>query len=338
MVIGHQRQINYLSRVLKRGTLAHAYLFHGPEAVGKKTVALEFARALLCRVSPKALGGCGQCQDCRQVEAASHPDLLMLGRERLLVPEELKREIGIQNIHELQRLLAFSSWRGGRKVAIIDGAEDLSHDAQTALLKILEEPDERTCFLLITPAAEALLPTVRSRSVAIGFTTVGGDEIQPLLASVAKARRSSLLAWAEGRPGVLMRLIQDKKFFEEFRASRARLKEILSAGLGQQFVFSEKNAREPGMLEALLEFMIRKLSGELYASLHFVECGVHAALDGSPARAATGEDNRLLALASLLTTLLQKLYLVETTAVNRRLLCDSVFFDLHLLSPSSSSA
>ncbi len=323
MLVGHERNVRYFKRVLANGTLAHAYLFHGPEGVGKKTVALALARSLLCTAEPARWGGCspspvlpgktgeGQCEDCHLVEELRHPDLIALSIDTPLIVEE-GRGIGIKNIHELTRRLALSAWRGGQKVVLIDGADALSRDAQAALLKRVEEPDARTIFFFITAVPDLLLPTVRSRSVAIGFSAGEADDLAPLVIKLPLARQRLLLALAQGRPGVLMRLAGDKDFFEEFCRQEGAYPKILDADLALQFDFSEKASREPEALDSFLNYLIRRKRAEL-----------HDALSAS-------DPGKSLAAGIFLASILEKLSLVRNTNVNRRLILDSIFVALAL--------
>ncbi|MDP3727410.1 MAG: AAA family ATPase [bacterium] len=338
MIVGHTRNIRYFETVLAKGTFAHAYLFHGPEAVGKRTVALAVAQALLCSGMPRnKLEGClsdrpaspelqrgeqagGGCEDCRLMAGGRHPDFILLSFEHLLVDEDLKREIGIKNIHELQRLLALTPWRGGRKIVLIDGADALSRDARTALLKTLEEPQPATVFFLITDRPDALPPTIRSRSITLGFAPVADGEITPLIATLPPARQKQVLAFAAGRPGLALRLAGDQKFFGDCRAAQAGFAAVLGAGLDDQFLFTQgagpsraeastAAAKDgPGALEDFFEWLIRRERSELLTSLS------SAAVPGGR--------------AAFIRSLLEKLALMESTTVNRRLVADSVFVEL----------
>lgn len=311
MIVGHARNLAYLHRVLQKGVPAHAYLFHGPERVGKKTVALAFARSLLCREGNVApFGGCGSCDECRLVDSLTHPDLILLSLERPLLADEAKREIGVKNTHELMRFLAGTPWRGGRKVAVIDGAEDLSRDAQASLLKTLEEPMPRTVFLLVTSAPGAIADTIRSRSVPLGFGFVSDAELAPLLEIVPIRHRDEFLELALGRPGVLAAASQDPASCEALRRDAERFAGLLRAGLPEQFAFSDRESREPGRVEAFLLFLLSRLRRDLHAAL---------AKGGFPFR-----------VAGLLGTILSRLSLLEATAVNRRLVADSIFFEMTL--------
>ena len=337
-IVGHQRQIRYLERVLEKGTLAHAYLFHGPEGVGKRSVAVAVGQSLLCAKRIPQLGGCGVCEGCELVERHTHPDLTVLSVEEPLVAEEGRGPpaarlpvgqgragIGIKNIHELQRRLALSAWRGGRKVVIIDQAEALSRDAQSSLLKTLEEPDEKTEFFLIARSPDALLATVRSRALAMHFAILSDEELAPLVAAVPARERPELLSLAEGRPGMLIRLIQERAFLEERRVVAKRRGRSSEMDLARQFAFAEENARDPGVMESLLTHLIAVVRRDL-----------HAAIGEAPQSPTAVSKGHTARLAEALALLLERLRILETTTANRRLVADSVFFELSSLGEPSS--
>ncbi|MBI4132190.1 MAG: AAA family ATPase [Candidatus Sungbacteria bacterium] len=323
MLVGHQRNIRYFERVLVSGAIAHAYLFHGPEGVGKRTIALAVAGALFCPGNEsKGLYGCGRCENCSLAASGSHPDFIILSPERLLVEEDLKRGppagragspvrragIGIKNIHELERLLALAPWRGGRRIVLIDDAHVLSREAQSALLKTLEEPSAATVFFLITDQSDAFLPAIRSRCVPMGFTTVSDQDMAPLTAVLPAARRKLILEFAAGRPGVAVRLGADAEFFEEFQADQSDFTKVYRAHLGDQLALSEQASREPAAAAAFIRRLLLAERAQLIGSL--------------PAAAAAGER------ADFIGSLLDRLMLLESTNVNRRLLMDAIFVEL----------
>lgn len=308
MIVGHERTIRYLSRALTKGTLAHAYLFYGPEAVGKRTVARALAGSVLCEEHPPAFGGCGTCTGCRLFAAGRHPDFIRLSSDERLVSEDTK-EIGIASIRELARLAALSPWRGGRKVALLDGADSLSVEAQSAFLKTLEEPSGGTIFLLVTARPEALLPTIRSRAVPLSFTPVSDEALAPLLGNAPSGKRNEVLRLASGRPGLGLALLADEKLAAQAREDLTRLERLLGADLAAQFSFVESVAREPGAVEGLLSDLLVPLRRRLHEAL------VSGAERARPiARAAEG--------------LLSKLAIAESTSVNRRLIADGAFVDI----------
>lgn len=308
MIVGHERQIRYLERVLAHDTLAHAYLLYGPEGVGKRTVALAVAQALLCSGDRALLGGCGTCEDCGLLRRSAHPDLIAISVAEPLVSGLPGQGLGIKTVHELRRRLALSSWRGGRKVVVVDGAEDFSRDAQSALLGMLEEPDAVSVFFLVTSRADALLPTIRSRSVPIGFAPLEDAAVIPLLATMPPARQRLVAALASGRPGVAVRLVTDAEFFKTFRGAEEEYAGALTADLSDQLAFSERVSRDAVSTVSFLERLLRH-----------ARSGFLTAIDAKAALASVGTR------AEITRAILSSLSLAEATAVNRRLLLDALF-------------
>src|SRR3989344_856878 len=141
MLVGNERNQQYLLRAMNAGVLAHAYLLSGPASVGKRTLALAVAGRLLCE-SPniKRLDACGACRACELARAGTHPDIVFLSRESRLATDAEKRGppagragIGIGDIHELRERVSRTPWSGKRIIAVIDGVEALSPAAKTAL-------------------------------------------------------------------------------------------------------------------------------------------------------------------------------------------------------------
>lgn len=186
--------IETLRRSVAAGRVHHAYLFDGPEGVGKELTAWGLAQVLVCeKRAPEEADACGVCSSClRAVPRAPeptprHPDVVVLERG-LYEPVVIGRrspeaqEISIDQVRTLVLARAAFAPREGRaKVFIMRRAEELGLPAANALLKTLEEPKARTHFLLITSAPDALLPTIRSRTQRVRFGTLPDDVIASLL-------------------------------------------------------------------------------------------------------------------------------------------------------------
>ncbi len=169
-ILGHERPLGILRRALRAGRIAHAYLFHGPGGVGKRTVAQAFAAALLCE-APEGEEACGRCEACAKAKGGTHPDLHLLE-----VPES-KSRIPIEQFHTLEADLQLAAYAGRRRVAIVEPADRLSREAQHAFLKTLEEPRPDTVFILVTSRPSALIATILSRCQRIGFGSIPADAL-----------------------------------------------------------------------------------------------------------------------------------------------------------------
>ena len=184
------KAITILQRALASGKLAHAYIFAGPEGVGKFKTAREWARLLLCKNpviektgSAQFADSCGSCQSCRLFEAGSHPDFNSIYKELLEFTKDNKGkktpvDLPIAVIREF--LIAKVPTRpmlSQRKVFVVSEAERLNPSSQNALLKSLEEPPEYCCIILLCTRMERLLPTTKSRCQIIRFAPIDEDRI-----------------------------------------------------------------------------------------------------------------------------------------------------------------
>jgi DNA polymerase-3 subunit delta' len=186
-------------------SLAHALLLCGARGVGKAAVAAALARALLCETPHGERPGrlaCGRCPSCHWFDAGHHPDLRHIG---LLTSKEgkLAWEISIDQIRELEEFVGMTAFRDGARVVLVDPAETLSVPAANALLKMLEEPGERTYFLLVTHRPDSLPATVRSRCRLAPVPTPDAREQQAWLAAdagISTGEAARLLAYSGGSP------------------------------------------------------------------------------------------------------------------------------------------
>jgi hypothetical protein len=149
-------------RHIANGSVRHAYLFCGPPGVGRRSLALRFVQALNC-VQPPAPGeACGQCRMCEQTWRMQLPDL------HLIQIAEDAQTIKVEQVRELQRLLALAPYQARYRVALLLGFEKATAGAQNALLKTLEEAPEKAILLLTADSPDNLLPTITSRCEVCG--------------------------------------------------------------------------------------------------------------------------------------------------------------------------
>ncbi|MFL5769880.1 MAG: ATP-binding protein [Chloroflexota bacterium] len=193
------------------GRPPHAAIVAGPLGVGKTTLALDLAAGLLCEAETPRDRPCRECRGCRLVDHGTHADLHRLAPSgpglQVRIGDRASPEAG--TVRRLIADLALLPVEGGARIAIVERADRLNEDAQSALLKILEEPPAGVTIVLCADRDDLLLPTVRSRCVRLRLGPVAVREIEALLADsgVADASRASRLArLAGGRPGTALTL------------------------------------------------------------------------------------------------------------------------------------
>ena len=203
---------------LRSGRLHHAWLLSGPKGVGKATFARTIAPRLLAGdLDEEGFELPSDHKAARLFAAESHPDFRLVEREvwdknNNIVPkhersgtEEPARNIRVKQVRLLDSLMTMSPAMGGRRVIIIDAADDLERSAANALLKMLEEPPPETLFLLISHAPDRLIPTIRSRCRLLRFQLLAADAVTSALAAAlpdADAEEiAALVKVGEGAPG-----------------------------------------------------------------------------------------------------------------------------------------
>ena len=227
--IGNSTVTDFFQKLCTRQKLGHAYLFVGPEHVGKRTFAEHLARTLL------AHGNTEHALD-------HYPDYIMIARTRDAKSGKLHNAIVLDQIHALRGRLALSSFHKSWKICVIDGADMLNVESANALLKNIEEPRGQTLFLLTAPSIDAVLPTIRSRCQTIQFTRV---PMQILFEGLRErgigVSQSTLLArLASGCPGRAIDFAENTDSFDQFLSLRGNVLVFPRQSHAQRFASIEK--------------------------------------------------------------------------------------------------
>ncbi|PIE22832.1 MAG: hypothetical protein CSA62_10305 [Planctomycetota bacterium] len=179
--------------------LHHALLLTGAVGVGKRSLARFLARALLCERKRELPLGCGECGPCLRVERGQHSDVQILRRP------QGKTQIPVEQVRELLALFARAELEGQGRVAILEDVDELGREGQNALLKTLEEPEQRRWLLLTTSRPELLLDTVRSRVQRLAVPALASAELAELLRSELGLEAGAAQRLAEVSQGSLGR-------------------------------------------------------------------------------------------------------------------------------------
>ena len=223
-IVGHQRPRRLLSRALRGQRLPHAYLFSGPEGVGKATLARELAATLFCRQAGEH-GPCGQCPACQQYASGNHPDFIHV------LPDGAA--IKINQIREIKKQLAFAPLSAPTRIILIEEAQTMRREAGNSLLKMLEEPPPDNLFLIVASDSQPLLPTIVSRCQVVTFTLLSEeDTVQVLQAQAPEIGREEAHLLARitgGAPGQALAM-KDGRCLEIFQ----EIVRALASGCGSR--------------------------------------------------------------------------------------------------------
>lgn len=217
-IVGQEKAVRLLLGILRRQKVASSYLFCGEAGVGKKTAAINFAKALNC-LSPRSPGpkfsddgpvdACDECESCEKINAGVHPDFLLVS------PEE--RLIRIEEIRMVDDALSYKPFEGRKKTVIVDDAETMNISAANAFLKTLEEPPEDSVIILVSSKPDLLPATIRSRCSRINFSPLPTDAcLQVLSGKETDSEKLSLSArLSMGRPGIALSadLMEERTWF-----------------------------------------------------------------------------------------------------------------------------
>jgi len=201
-LVGQRRTVEALSAAADGHGMSHAFLFTGPPGSGRSNAAVAFAAALQCESSPK---GCGTCHACHTVLAGSHADVAVIRTERL--------SIGVNEVRDLVRRSALAPVGRHWQIVIVEDADRLTEGACNALLKAIEEPTERTVWMLCAPTVEDVLPTIRSRCRLVTLSTPSTEAVADFLRrrdGVSEALASYAARASQGHIGRARALARDE--------------------------------------------------------------------------------------------------------------------------------
>lgn len=282
-VVGHERAIEVLTRSLCEGTYAHAYLFTGPEQVGKRTLALELAKALNCLTREPAGEGrngapCGTCRSCRRISEGKHSDVLLVEVET--TADANRKAIGIDQVREIGRFVNLEPFEGRTRVVIIDGAETMTVQAANAFLKTLEEPPPAVVLVLLADHEESLLETVRSRCQRLALAPVPRQKIAAALVERwgASAEQAALLAGlARGRLGWAVAALQNDEVLAERARTLATIHRLAEADRNDRFAYAAELAVRFGQDRSAV-FRVLELWREWWRDVFLVQVGAAEAI------------------------------------------------------------
>lgn len=286
---GQAKAKRLFAKALSAERIPHAYLFRGPDGVGKKRFALGVAMAINCRRRQDAKA-CGHCPSCRKYVSGNHPDLVLISPQKGI--------IRIEQIRSLTKELSYPPLEAAMRVVIIEDIHTMRREAANSLLKTLEEPPVNNLLILTADSSREILATLLSRCQVLPFAPLSSQQTTAvLLAHGLSGEVATLLAgFAEGSPGRALtlersemievhkevvgllddpRLHPDRAVGQVLRAAEkmAALKEDLPTFLGLlRMWLVECLRREVGSVSAEVAVLPRKSwsSSQLFATLQAI--------------------------------------------------------------------
>jgi DNA polymerase-3 subunit delta' len=311
---GHDKAKGLLSRALAADRIPHAFIFRGPDGVGKKLFASALAAALNCR-DRRGAEACGACSSCKKFKSMNHPDFLVIRPE--------KGVIKIDQIRQLSRELTYPPYESKIRVVVLEDVQTMRREAANSLLKTLEEPPDNNVLILTAESSQEILATLVSRCQVVPFASLSiADTVAILVARGVAADTAPLLArLAEGSPGKAL-LFQDSDMVSIWQEA---VKILSDPAIDPD--------RDVGVLLKLAE-SVAALKEELPAFLALLKIWVRDLLLGQGTTVDArkgGEDRRKSWSSAQLFAKLQAIGRAELELArncNRNLVCEVLLFRL----------
>ena len=205
-ILGNDKNKKILENAIKTNKISHSYIFSGIDGIGKKMIAQQFAKAILCLENPKP---CNKCKSCIEIETNNNPDHFLI--------ESDNEKIKIEQIREMQKKIAEKPIISNKKVYIINNADTMTTEAQNCLLKTLEEPPEYIIIILIASNENNLLSTIKSRCTRMYFEQLSNEEIKTYIVNnyPEDEINEDILEIYQGSIGKVVKLRNKKELYEK---------------------------------------------------------------------------------------------------------------------------
>lgn len=235
-LVGHEWAVEMLRQQILNDSVRHAYFFAGPAGVGRRTLALRFAQALLCPAGAAPGQPCGACRTCKQVEAMQYPDLTVIQAEKE------GGVLKVEQVRTVRQALVLKPYQGRYRVALFLRFQEANPSAANALLKTLEEAPAHAILLLTADTTEQLLPTIVSRCEVLRLRPLPVETVATALkVRGADEPSARLLAHLSGgRPGAAFRMLTDPAGLDFRRQRLNELHALLLASRVEKFSYAEK--------------------------------------------------------------------------------------------------
>lgn len=249
-IIGHEQVKKYFNQIIANGKVAHSYIFEGPKGVGKKTVAMEIAKMLLCE-EKQGDRPCNTCKACHMIDVGTHPDIIRVQKDTKVTKIETIRE-------QVVKKMDTKPYMGPYKIIIIDEADTITPEGQNAMLKTIEEPPAYGIVIIITENMAKLLPTIKSRCIHIRFNPLNQEQIAHYLEKkdLSATKLKVYAQFSGGSIGIANELIEDTNFLRLRETSIEYLERLDKADLIQLYAVVKEMCDSKEMIPEILDFWL----------------------------------------------------------------------------------
>ncbi|MDK2822281.1 MAG: polymerase subunit delta [Clostridia bacterium] len=247
---GQKIAIQMLKNSIINNHLSHAYLFVGPEGVGKKATGLALAQALNCLNLDHGVVSCNNCISCRKIISGNHPDV------EIIKPDGLS--IKIDQVRNLRNKIFYKCYESKYKVIILNDAHFLTIEAANGLLKVMEEPPENTVFILVTSEPQQLPDTILSRCQQVQFQALSSFIIKEILIAKYPDKEAQLSLIASLSRGSLVKaeeLIREGELLSKRSETINVLKKIFDISVSELAFWCEKWDKDKQSIKTIFELM-----------------------------------------------------------------------------------
>ena len=258
-IIGNTEVKKYLEKSIEKNNILHSYLFTGTDGIGKKIIAKEFAKRVLC--VENADESC-TCKSCKCFDGNNHPDFYLINEEG--------ESIKIDTIREITNKVIEKPIVSKRKVYIINDFQKMTKEAQNCLLKTLEEPPEFVCIILISSNENIILNTIKSRCMTVKFKNIEDNE----LLEYAKTKlgyddiSANLLKSFDGSIGKAIKQKENKEKYDKIDIiiSDFVSKDLIEIMLETKELYDKENIHD------ILDYIIVCLYSKYKEDERFINC------------------------------------------------------------------
>lgn len=253
-IIGHEKQLLQIEKDISSGNLAHAYLLAGPNSVGKNTVAKKIAGILQCEND-----FCHNCNACLQVEKGCHVDTVVF--------EDDGESIKIETVRKILERLSMTR-QSQYKVLLIQSLERMTTEAANSFLKMLEEPPERTIFIMTTDNIRLILPTILSRVRVVKFNSVSQSYLKEKLISMYPESEAETLETVTmlslGKTGKAVHLMEHPESLAEYLKIYHDIQNFLTyRSVVDRFIYIEEMANDPKKIETFMNILTHVMRSKM---------------------------------------------------------------------------